>query len=112
MKEIITKTGLQDMIWRADDERRMHLIGRALIVLFNFQTEDERDVNDTRHHNGMGFRGADARSGSITAKYYIKHKRLLDWQIDMWMKPNKKGDMRIAKYHKQLNVAANKKAAA
>lgn len=110
MEVLISKEELQDMIWNALPKKQIALIGRALVVLFNNQTKDERDVNNTHYHNGIGFRGTDARSGCITAKYYLKHKNLLPWQVEMWMKPNKKGDMRIAKYWKQINAAAVEKA--
>jgi hypothetical protein len=62
------------------DEVGMHAIGRALVHLFNRQTEDEKATSDTRHHNARGFTPADAKRGSITAKYYIKHRKLEDWQ--------------------------------
>lgn len=85
------------------------VIGRALVAIFNRQTETEKKVNTTNQHNMIGFTGVDALSGSITAKYYIKHKKLLQWQIDRWLKQNKNGVPRIAKYHKQLNEIANEK---
>lgn len=87
-----------------------HVIGRALVVIFNNQTNDEKQVNVTTNHNCVGFTPADAKSGSITAKFYIKNKRLEPWMIEKWMKPNEKGIPRIAKYWSQLNEAAKRKA--
>ena len=59
----------------------------------------------------LTFTSADALSGSLTAKYYLKHKTLQGWQVDRWTKLNKRGDMRIAKYWAQLARAAEEKAA-
>lgn len=89
--------------------KRAEFIGRALVVLFNNQTRDEKAVNDTCEHNGIGFTGADANSGSISAKFFLKHRTLQDWNVERWMKRNKKGQMRIAKYWRQLDAEAQRK---
>lgn len=86
-------------------------IGRALVAIFNNQRSDEQHTNDVRYNNGIGFTPADAHTGSITAKYYLKHGNLLDWQIERWTRKNSKGIPRIAKYWKQLNEVAIKKSA-
>lgn len=95
-----------------EDEVAAHAIGRALVHLLKRQTQAEQDMNSTTNHNLRGFTPADAYKGSLTAKYYIKNKRLLDWQIDMWRKPNVKGVPRIAKYWKQMAEEVEKKKAA
>lgn len=82
------------------------VIGRALVVLLRNQTSDEQESNTTNISNGVGFTGADAYSGSLTAKFYLKHKRLEDWMVEKWAKPNVNGVPRLAKYHGQLNNAA------
>lgn len=108
-RKLVTKESLIEMIESADENKLQAIIGRALVGIFNRQTEDEKVVNDTRIHNLRGFTPADAHCGSITAKYFLKHRRLLDWQIDKWLKPNNKGVPRIAKYWRQLNEIANEK---
>lgn len=86
------------------------VIGRALVAIFNNQTAEERAHNTTKFHNGVGFTGTDGRIGAITAKYYLKHKRLEDWQIKNWLKPTGKNqEPRILKYAEQLNRIANAK---
>lgn len=85
------------------------VVGRALVALFRKQTDSERVDNTTDNNNGVGFSGADARSGSITAKYYIKHGKLLDWQVEQWTKSAKNGYPRLCKYVKQLNAIAEGK---
>lgn len=84
------------------------MVGRALIRLLERQTREEQQVNDTREDNAIGFSAADAKSGSITAKTFIKNGKLLDWQLEKWTKPGRNGYPRIAKYARQLNDVAEK----
>ena len=66
-----------------------------------------RSVSQSRYNvNGIGFTGADAHSGCLTAKYFIKHGTLADWQVERWTKLSKSGFSRLTKYHKQLNEIA------
>ena len=103
---LVTKSGLQNMIENAEPHKRAQIIGRACVVLFNRQTEDEQNTDQTRHDNMRGFTSGDAKSGSLTAKSFLKHRDLRDWQVERWTKKNVKGTMRIAKYWRQLNEAA------
>lgn len=105
---LVTRASLLELL--KDEKKRPHVIGRALVALFANQTRTEQAANHTQLHNEIGFSGADARDGSITAKYYIKHKTLLPWQVDNWMK-DFRGFPRITKYTRQLNQAAAAKAA-
>jgi hypothetical protein len=107
---IVTKSSLQTMLDDENPIKVQHVIGRALVVLFNRQTESEKNVNNTTEHNSIGFTGVDGKSGTITAKYYLKHKSLLPWQVDKWLKRGKDGYSRLTKYHSQLNEAAVEKA--
>jgi len=105
----VTRDSLKEMLENPNREYVMHVVGRALVVLFKNQTRDEQSSNTTNKDNGIGFTGADAHSGSLTAKSYIKNKKLLDWQIDKWTKIARNGYPRLAKYHSQLNTAAEAK---
>lgn len=111
MKKLVTKDSLVALLER-DRETQIKVIGRALVALFHRQVEDEKISNDTKHHNLQGFTPADAYIGTITAKYFLKHRTLLDWQIDKWTKVTATGYPRIAKYSRQLNEVANEKLAA
>lgn len=104
----ITRAFLTELTDREDDIG-MHAIGRALVHLLKRQTEAEAKLNTTSVHNERGFTPADARQGSICAKYYIKHGKLEDWQVKKWRERNAKGISRIAKYWAQLNEEAQKK---
>lgn len=106
---IVTRESLINLL--KDETRRQHVIGRALMVLFANQTESEKSANIVNVHNMKGFTGGDGHSGCITAKYYIKHKTLLPWQVDMWMKCGSRDFPRITKYWRQLDQAAQQKAA-
>ena len=108
---IVSQNSLQLMLEAASPEKRVAIIGRALVALFNRQTETEKTINDTTQWNKVGFSGADGKSGSLTAKYYLKHGTLLDWQVERWMKPQRNGYARLCKYHKQLNEIATRKMA-
>ena len=92
-----------------EDHIGMHAVGRALVHLLNRQTKEEAIDNTTRVFNNRGFAPADAKRGCISAKYYIKHKKLEDWQLKIWREVNKNGIPRIAKYWSQLAEEAQKR---
>lgn len=106
MTAIVTKESLQAMLNNPNAAYVDAVIGRALMAIAARQTSVELATASTTEANNVGFAGADARSGTLTAKYYAKHKRLLDWQRAAWLKPGKSGFARIAKYHRQLNEIA------
>lgn len=106
----MNKAQLVQLITR-NDEVAVHAIGRALVHLFNRQTRDEQAANDTRVHNLRGFTSADARQGCIHAKYYLKHRSLQPWQVRHWLKADRKSNLRLGKYWRQLSEEAAKKAA-
>lgn len=109
MKNIVTKDSLSKML--ANPDKRQLVIGRALVCLLARQKQDEQQCADTRHRNGIGFAPCDAYSGTLTAKYFLKHGSLLEWQIEKWMQPSgRKGEPRLLKYTRQLNEAAIEKA--
>jgi len=104
----VTKSKIIQILESNDRYLIEQYIGRALVALFNRQVEDEKKVNHTRHENSLGFSSADAKDGSITAKYFIKHRSLQDWQIQNWTR-DFRGSPRISKYSRQLNEIAEQK---
>lgn len=108
---MVTKAQLTQLITR-NDEVAVEAVGRALVHLLNRQTTEEQRDNTTKNYNLRGFTPADARQGSIHAKYFIKHRTLQPWQIQFWLKPNAKGTLRLAKYWRQIDEEARKKAVA
>ena len=109
MTAIVTKYSLAQMISEANNAKRPQIIGRACVALFEQQLKDEKEANTTITTNYRGFTAGDARQGSITAKYFIKNKDLLPWQVDLWLKCDVRGTPRIVKYWKQLDRAAKAK---
>lgn len=107
--KIVTKASLIALLADADNAKTIAIVGRALWALFQYQTRSEQSSNDTQVWNSVGFSSSDARSGSLTAKYWKKHGTLLDWQLDRWTR-DFRGAPRITKYHRQLNAIAIEKA--
>lgn len=106
MAHIVTKSTITNLLNSDNPAKVEAVIGRALVVLLNNQTADEQRETQTKYNNGMGFAGADARSGTMTAKYWMKHKRLEDWMVEKWTRnPN-----RLSKYWRQLDASAQVKA--
>lgn len=88
---------------------REQAIGRALVHLFNRQTEAEKQISNTNVENDKGFTKGDAKTGSITAKYFIKTKKLENWMVQEWFKTEKSGYSRIAKYWSQIAEEVKRK---
>lgn len=108
MTAIVTKDSLNQMLVQADPAKRVHIIGRALVALFERQTAAEQSSDATHNDNGIGFASSDARTGSLTAKSYIARQNLVQWQVDQWMRQSR-GYPRICKYARQLNEIAVEK---
>lgn len=108
-KAIVTRESLQAMLENPNKDYVIQVVGRALTAIFNNQTESEKSANGTTELNGIGFSGADGRSGVLTAKSYLKNRTLADWQVERWTKPGKNGFARLTKYAKQLNEIAELK---
>ncbi len=109
-KQIVTRDSIRVMLNNDNPTYVMQVIGRALVGIFNNQTMDEQACNTTTKSNGIGFAGCDARSGSMTAKYFLKHKRLEQWMVDKWLTINAKSQYpRLCKYHAQLDQIAQTK---
>jgi len=109
---LITKDWLINYINTQPEDKVANMVGRALVVLLDRQTEDERAANITNHTNSRGFTAFDAKSGSVAAKTFLKYGGFKErWQWERWVKPTgKRGTPRIAKYARQLNEAAEAKA--
>ena len=106
---IVTRESLQAMLDNPNKDYVVQVVGRALVAIFNNQTESEKSANGTTELNGIGFSGADGRSGVLTAKSFLKNNTLADWQLERWTKVSKNGFSRLTKYAKQLNEIAELK---
>ena len=85
-------------------------VGHALLVVNRNQTQDERNIEATRYHNGTGFRPCHAYMGTRMADFYAARGFLTPKQVAYWRKTDRAGNMRIAIYWRQLAEAAEVKA--
>lgn len=51
-------------------------VERAIVAIYQRQTADEQSAGDTKHSNGIGFNGADARLGSYYARWVLSGRNL------------------------------------
>lgn len=68
---MISKESIKDLILRNN-----RAVERAILAIYQRQTEDEKMVEETTHHNGIGFSGAHARLGTYYAKWILKGNAL------------------------------------
>lgn len=92
-------------IWTEDEIKVLiqtndTVLYRALKKLYNEQTKDEQAAGATKHHNGVGFNGADSQFLSSVSEFLIQRGFLTDKQKYVVRK-------RLVKYNKQLTKLAN-----
>ncbi len=102
---MITKQQIVEMLKTND-----RAVLRALIVLAQRQTVDERVSEITKHNNGRGFRPCHARMGTSMGKQAERFNRLSEKQISYWRMKDRAGKMRIEIYAGQLLEVALEKA--
>jgi hypothetical protein len=73
-------------------------VEKALVVIYNNQTNSEQHSDSTEDANGIGFSGVHARSGSYYAKWVISGKHLDGKHLE-------KARKIAMKYHRQLIAA-------
>lgn len=81
-------------------ENNNAFLARAIVKIYERQTEDEQQADQTGHNNGIGFNGIDAFILSRFAKFYMERKFLSPKQIVIARK-------KMMKYTKQLTTIAN-----
>jgi hypothetical protein len=93
-----TKSSIKELL-RTND----NAVKRALVVLYDRQTRDEKLADATRHHNNRGFNHGDAKALGYWARLVIAKRELY---------PNTlaQARRRLMKYAGQLAVIANEKA--
>jgi hypothetical protein len=79
-------------------------VERALVVVFNNQEADEHAILYSNHKNGVGFTVYDANIFSSFAKQVLNGRTLSVKQMVIARKPDKFGNMKIARYWKQLQA--------
>jgi hypothetical protein len=102
---MLTKEQVLDLLEKSDKA-----VARALVVLYERQTESERSSDSTNTHNNRGFGHAHAFMGCRMAKFFLSRGFLTPKQIAYWRKSTPKRGMRLGMYWKQLAEAAQEKA--
>lgn len=104
MEKIVTK----DWLKRRLENDTTLVLGRALVAIYNNQTDDEQFAFATKELNGRGFTAYDAKLGTQAAIMFIATGTLPEWLARVWL-VEKAGYPRICKYVRQLNEIANAK---
>jgi hypothetical protein len=100
---------MTNKIWTRDEIDAMlstnpKAVARAMVVLWELQTSDEKAVDRTRHNNNRGFAAWAARRGSYYARWAMAGREITGPHLDTARK--------IALKHSgQLVKAANAKVA-
>lgn len=76
-------------------------VDKAVLAIYNRQTESEKATQHTQDLNGMGFNGYDARTGSYYAKWILSGRNLSGKHLANARKM-------MIKYRRQLVEIANK----
>lgn len=103
-KAPLTKEGIVSLL-----ERNDLAVAKALVVLNNRQTIDEQNDENTKYHNGRGFRPCHARMGTSMANFFRRNEYLTPKQVGYWRKRDRAGNMRIGIYWAQLIEHAKEK---
>lgn len=77
-------------------------IKRSLVVLYEFQTEDEKQSEGTYYLNGQGFNGRDGKILSSFSKQVLSGRELSFKQMEICKKL-------LPKYWKQILVCIDQK---
>ena len=107
MKFSLDRDGMQKLLAEND-----LAVCRAVVVIHNNQTADEQNAEATINHNGRGFRPVHAKIGTSMAKQFLRNGRLTEKQINYWRRTDRRGNMNIGLYWRQLVEAAQVKQAA
>ena len=81
-------------------------VTKAVVAIYNYQTADEQASEETKHHNNVGFNGADGRILSSFAKQ-IQNFRPGKYRSPLSPKQMKIARKKILKYSGQLAKIAN-----
>lgn len=108
---VVTHDSLRAMIITADSEKRMRIIGRALVAMWERQLPHEKKSFRTTNHNGRGFCANDSVRGSFDALSFKRTRMISPARVQWWIdcSPSTK-DMRILRYTRQLNEIAQERA--
>lgn len=104
---IITEVIMNKHIWTREAveeglQRNDQWVIRALLALYERQTNEEQATATTRYKNHRGFSAADARKLTGFTQFYLRRKFLSPKQMEV-------ARLRLRKYAPQLAAIANEK---
>lgn len=99
--DMLTKEYIQNLVGE-DSPRGRRAAVRALMQIYERQTDHEKSFRGNVEHNGVGFGGVDVEFFTSLAENYKNKGWLSDRQIYQLQKRNSKGVPKIGKYWKQL----------
>jgi hypothetical protein len=93
--------------WTAEEikhklETDQKWLERAIVAIYNKQTADEKNSEETKYHNGVGFSGADAHLLTYCAHWILSGKSLSGKYLALAKK-------KMVKYAKQLETISKEK---
>ena len=63
-------------------DRNPRAVERAVLAIYRRQTLDERETEETRHHNEVGFSAFHAGRGSYYARWILTGRRLTGGHLE------------------------------
>lgn len=86
-------------------------VERALVVIYDRQTHDEKRDSETKHHNARGFRKNHDHTGSRLACYVLKGWKQINGKKRLHLNQAnlEKARTIVLHYHRQLCEVANEK---
>jgi hypothetical protein len=82
-------------------EKNDRAVARAILAIYQLQTQDEKSDHTTKHSNRVGFSASDAKKGSYYATWLLSGKNLSGWHLDNARKIAIKYREQLAKVAKQ-----------
>lgn len=79
---------------------------KALLRIYEFQTQDEKQRQSTVYYNGVGFTGTDGKILTSLAKQYKKYGRLSEKQMNILFKKTPKYWQQIVKISDEQKLHA------
>ena len=89
------KEAIQSLLANSDKA-----VARAVVAIYNLQTDEEKRSEQTLRSNGVGFSGTDARRGTYYAQYILRTGSLTGKHLELARKMTQK-------YWRQLAEIAN-----
>lgn len=87
-KEFVGKDG---RVWNEEELKNLLKLNekaavKAMMLIYDYQTNDEKNVEDTKYHNNVGFTGSDGKKLTGMSNFYKNRGFLTEKQIKVILK--------------------------